>query len=151
MKSRVSTLVLTLCIGIAMLIGVITAEGQNATGSIVGTITDSDGSSIPNACVTVHNMDTQENREAITQGSGDFTVQLLNPGNYSVSVVAGGFKQEVKSGIVLQVDRIVRTNITLQVGAEDQSITINADALSLDTDSAQAGQTIEGKQLRNFH
>jgi hypothetical protein len=148
MRSRTSTLVLTLCVGITLSLGfILPAQGQNATGSIVGTITDSSGSSVSNARVTVQNMATQETREVTTQGSGDFTVQLLNPGNYSVTVVAGGFEQEAKTGIVLQVGRTVRADFALRVGTETQSITVKADSLTLDTDSAQAGQTIVENQI----
>src|ERR1700733_2954343 len=148
MRSKTSTLVLMLCVGIALLIGVsVTAKGQNATGSMVGTITDSSGSSVPNAHVTIQNMATQEVREVTTQESGDFTVQLLNPGDYSVTVVAGGFEQAVKTGIVLQVGRTVRADFALRVGAETQSVTVNADSLTLDTDSAQSGQTIVENQI----
>jgi hypothetical protein len=144
---KLRTLLLTLVVTTLLFGRSVTVEGQNTTGSIVGTITDPTGAAIPGARVTVLNLDTQESREVTAQDSGDFNAQLLNPGNYSVTVLAPGFKQVVTSGIVVQVGRTVRANFTLEVGTEAQSVTVQADSLTLDTDSAQSGQTIVENQI----
>ena len=121
--------------------------GQNTTGSIVGKITDTTGATLANARVTIVRVETGESRSVVTSTQGDFTAQLLNPGTYSVTVTADGFKKAVKTGLVLEVDHVDRADFALQVGSATQSVTVTADALALDTDSSQVGQTIEEKQV----
>ena len=70
----------------------LSAFGQTATGSIVGTVTDSSGAAVANASVTVTNTGTSSKRDVVTNAEGNFTAPLLPPGSYSVGVTASGFK-----------------------------------------------------------
>jgi len=126
------------------------AHGQNATGTIVGHVTDAQNAAVPHAAVTVTEVDTQEARTTTTNGTGDFTVPVLNPGNYRVTVSGAGFKNETKFGIVLDVNHTVRVDMTLAVGSVSQSVTVAADALSLDTDSAALGELISKTQIEEL-
>ena len=121
--------------------------GQNTTGTIVGHITDPTGAAVVAARVSIVNQDTKETRSATTSGTGDFTVPLLKIGPYAVTIEANGFKTETKSGIQLNVDQVVRSDMALSLGAVTEAVNVAADALTLDTDSASVGQVIEGKQI----
>lgn len=125
----------------------LTAWGQNTTGSIVGTVTDSTGATVADAKVTVVQVDTDESRLVTTNTQGNFTAQLLNPGTYNVMVSATGFKKTVRTGLILQVDRVDRADFALEVGNKEERVSVTANALTLDTDSAQVGQTIGEEQV----
>jgi hypothetical protein len=83
----------------------------------------------------------------LSNQAGDYTVPVLQPGRYSVSVTAKGFKSETQSGIVLNVDQTVRVETTLTVGSSNETISVNSTALALDTDSAAVGQLIGSEQI----
>ena len=94
------------------------AIAQNASGTIVGHVKDPNGAAVVAAQVSVTNLDTHEARTVSTNGAGDYTVPLLQPGRYQVTVTASGFKSETQSGIVLNVDQTVRVEISLAVGSQ---------------------------------
>ena len=143
---------LAACIALTAFSGMVApmASGQNTTGGIVGTVTDSSGASLPNAKVTILSVETGEQRTLTTNGSGAFTAQLLNPGTYTVSVEANGFKQVVRTGLVVQVDRVDRADMALEIGGASQTVTVSSESLTLDTDSTQVGQTIVEHQVNEL-
>src|SRR6185437_6743586 len=81
------------------------AAAQNAQGTILGHVTDPSGAVIPGAQVTVTNKDTGVATRVTTNGTGDFTVPALNPGNYSVAVEAKGFSRAESNSLVLEVQQ----------------------------------------------
>ena len=123
------------------------AIAQNASGSIVGHVKDPAGASVVAAQVTVTNLDIHDVRTVSTNGAGDYTVPVLQPGHYEVDVAAAGFKSEKTSGIVLDVDQTVRVETSLTVGTATESISVNAQALTLDTDTASVGEVIGSQQI----
>src|SRR5579862_1661425 len=81
------------------------AFGQLITADILGTVTDSAGAVVPNAKVTVVNTGTSEARITQSGGSGDFVVNLLPPGQYTVTIEAPAFKKSVSSVTLVAGDR----------------------------------------------
>jgi len=124
-----------------------TLLGQNTTGTIVGHIKDPAGAAIPNAKVSIIETDTKDVRSVVTNSNGDYTAPLLKPGHYQVEVESPGFKGETQSGILLNVDQTVRTDISLTVGSTAETVSVSAAAVSLDTDSASVGEVISGKLI----
>ena len=120
---------------------------QNASGSIVGHVKDQAGSVIVAARVSVTNVDTHDVRTVSTNEAGDYTVPALQPGHYQIDVAGKGFKSEKQSGIVLDVDQTVRVETTLTVGSSTETISVNATALALDTDTASVGEVIGSQQI----
>src|SRR5437762_13741215 len=95
------------CICISFLIAFAIASAQTTTGSIVGKVTDSSGAIVPNAAVTVTNVDTGIAIKATTDADGNYGVTTLPVGRYSVTIEAQGFKKSVSSGVTGNVqDRI---------------------------------------------
>ena len=123
------------------------AMAQNASGTIVGHVTDPSGAVVVAAQVSLTNLDTQDVRTVSTNSAGDYTVPLLQPGRYKVTVTAHGFKSTTQGDIVLNVDQTVRIATSLAVGAQTESVTVNSGALTLDTDSASVGEVIGGEQI----
>ena len=116
-----------------------TSFGQNTTGTILGTVSDSKGGAIANVTVTITNSDQNVVvRTITTDEQGQFTVPLLPVGRYSVKAEASGFKRAVHSGLVLNVSDKLAVNLTLEVGAVNETVTVEATSLQVDTQSATA-------------
>ncbi|MFL6429521.1 MAG: carboxypeptidase regulatory-like domain-containing protein, partial [Acidobacteriaceae bacterium] len=118
-----------------------------ATGTILGTISDKTGAVVPNAQVTIVNTATNVSRQVQTSSAGDFSVPDLQPGPYTVTVVASGFTKAVVGNITLQVAQQARVNATLTQGAATETIQVNASAVALDTDTASVSQIVTQKQV----
>src|ERR1700722_8745435 len=90
---------------------------QTANGTITGTITDSSGAAVAAAAIGVTNTDTGVNTPTISTPTGAYTVPNLQPGAYSVSVTAPGFKKFTRAGLTLAAAQILGLDIPLEVGA----------------------------------
>ena len=127
------------------------AWAQEVTGSIVGTVTDSKGGVVPNAKVTITNSDQHVVvRTLTTDDHGQYAAPLLPVGHYSVTVEVAGFKKVTQTGIVLNVSDKLAANFTLEVGTVSESVSVEANALQVDTQSATATGVISGLQLREL-
>jgi len=127
------------------------AAAQEVTGSISGTVTDSKGGVVPNAKVTITNTDQQIMvRTLTTDEHGQYAAPLLPVGHYSVTVEIAGFKRVTHSGLVLNVSDKLAVNFTLEVGAVSETVSVEANALQVDTQSATATGVISGLQLREL-
>src|SRR5665213_2791680 len=124
------------------------AYGQaGATGTILGTVTDSTGAIVSNAAVTVTNTATNSKVRITSSSSGDYQASSLNPGSYSVSAEMSGFQKSMTSSFTLAVDQKIRVNIMLKPGAVTETVQVMAQALTLDTDSSAIGQLVSQKQV----
>src|SRR5438128_1098576 len=90
------------------------------------------------ACLTI----IGERRETVSNERGDFTASYLHIGTYSVTVAATGFKSEVNSGLILQVDKVINLSITLQPGAVSESVEVTGTAPLVDASTSSLGQVI---------
>jgi hypothetical protein len=132
---------------VLFVLGLSTAWAQVSTGTIVGIVEDSSGAVIPNAEVTIKQTTTGESRMTRTTGTGEFNVPFLQPGAYTVTIGAGGFKTKTQSGITLRVDQTANLRITLEIGASTETIEVTAAAPLVDSATSSLGQVIENKQI----
>lgn len=116
--------------------------GQSFYGSIVGTVTDSSGSALPGATVTVSNPDRGFRRTATTADDGSYTFVNLVPGNYTVQVEKTGFKKNVRTGVTLEVQATVRVDASMEVGAVEQTVEVSAAPPLMQTENASLGQVV---------
>ena len=143
-----SLLALLLLLAFILLMQVSPAMGQSAaTGQIIGTVTDPSKAAIPEAAVTVTNAATGLARTTKTSAEGDYVFPLLPPGNYSVSVAASGFKTQTSTNISVEVASTRTVNIRLQIGEASQTVTIEATAELLQTDSATNGGVVNDRTV----
>ena len=101
---------------------------QVSSGTISGSVRDSSGGAVVGAKVEITQLATTEKRQTVTNERGEFSAPYLRVGGYSVAVSMPGFKSEVSSGIVLQVDQIVNLTVVLQPGATSESIEVSGGA-----------------------
>src|SRR5579859_6728796 len=118
-----------------------------ATGTILGTVTDSSGAVLPNVKITVTDTATNQSFNTSTSSAGDFNAPSLNPGTYKVSATSPGFEKSVTTAFTLTVDQIVRIDLSLKPGAVTETTEVTAQAVELDTDSAALSQEMSGEQV----
>lgn len=143
MKTYLSGIVFTALALTAFLINISAQTGQ---GEITGLIRDQSGAEVSDAEISIIEIRTGQKATATAQ-AGIFTVTKLKPGLYSIAVTATGFKRFVREGIALATGERVRVDITLVPGEITDSITINADASLLRSESSSLGQVVEQRKI----
>ncbi len=124
--------------------------GQQLTGTLSGTTMDSTGAVVANAKVSMKNQLSGDTRTTVSNGSGYFSITAVQPGTYSVTVSAPGFKNWEQSGIVFsQGDSRSLSQIALQVGAITETVQIEAGALSVPTDNAEVSTTLNETMIQD--
>jgi len=141
LSKRLSGLVFAISVAMAGLALSPSAWAQ-ATTSLHGTVTDPSGASIPHAEITLTNVDTNVSRQTKTTSSGVYNFPAVQPGNYTLTVKATGFRTYVRSGIELQVNLPATVNIGMQVGAVSQNVTVSGRPPELNTTDASLGKNM---------
>ena len=143
--------ILTLAATAILAIAVLTASAQNTTaGAIAGTVTDATGALVPGAKVTVTNLGTGNAKVATTTDQGFYTVESLPNGDYSVAVSKDGFQQATVNNIHLDPGQRRGQDVHLIVGSTEAKVTVEANALAVQTESAESGGTISAKEVANL-
>ncbi len=114
---------------------------------INGTVTDSSGAVIPNATVTLTQVETGEVRTTPTNSAGFYNFPGLPIGHYNVAVTAPGFKKLSRTNIVLNTAQTLQENATLQVGSQGQTVTVQANALQVQAETNEVSNLITGSQV----
>jgi Carboxypeptidase regulatory-like domain len=126
------------------------AFAQGATGTVLGTITDSSGAVLPNVRITVTNTATNVSVHAETSSAGDYSIPSLNPGSYSVTAESPGFEKSKTNSFVVQVDQKVRIDLSMKPGAVNVTTEVTAQGVALDTDSTSLSQEMSGEQVADL-
>jgi hypothetical protein len=122
-----------------------TAKAQDAT--IVGTVTDPSGASVPNVKVTATNIETGLAHSAVTSDSGTYVIPELRIGHYDTKAEASGFKVAEQKGLVLQVGDRTRVDFQMQLGGAQETVTVEANEVRVQTDSGEQSNVITGQQM----
>lgn len=124
-----------------------TARAQ-FNASLSGTVMDSTQAAIPGATLTLTNPATQVTQTATSSGDGVYHFGELPPGNYKLTVTAKGFQQNAISNVTVAAETPRTLNVTLQLGQESQTVTVNANTIpTLQTGDASIGTTITGEEV----
>jgi hypothetical protein len=115
--------------------------------TIVGTVTDPSGAAVPNVAVTVTNVDTGAARTFPTNDSGQFAAVDLQVGHYVVKAEAKGFKVAEQKDIVLTIGARIRVDFQMQLGAAQETVTVEANAVQVQTDSGERSNLITDQQM----
>ncbi len=123
------------------------ANAQAVAGTVVGTVTDASGGSVPGAKVTLLNIGTNVKTEASTNDSGNYTVTQLAPGDYRVTIEKQGFNQIVREKVAVTVGLSTRVDAQLVPGEVSQQVTVSEAPSGLQTDRAEMDTTLGGQQM----
>jgi Carboxypeptidase regulatory-like domain len=121
------------------------ALAQDAT--IVGTVTDPSGAAVPNAAIVITNTDTGASRSLPTNSDGQYVAPDLGIGRYNVRVAAPGFKASEQKNLVLAVGDRTRVDFKLVVGSVQEQVTVEANAVTVQTDTGEVSHVIDGQQI----
>src|SRR6266478_1945194 len=121
------------------------AFGQNAT--VVGTITDPSGAAVANATVTITHNETGKVYHLTSNTDGQYVAPDLPIGHYNVKVEASGFKAAEQRGVVLQVGDRTRLDYQMAMGGASETITVEANAVQVQTDSGELSNVITDQQV----
>lgn len=124
------------------------ALAQEAT--IVGTVTDPTGAAVANASIKITNTDTGLTTTLTSGSDGNFVAPDLHIGSYSVRAEAAGFKVGERRGIVLQVGDRTRVDFALQVGNAQETITVEANPVAVQTDSGEVSNVVTQQQIADL-
>ena len=120
---------------------------QVTTATIVGTVTDQQGAAIAGAQVTATNSGTALARTVQANAQGEFRIEFLPVGEYSVEASAEGFRKTVQQGIALKVDETARVDLSLGVGGRSDSVEVTAATPQVNTGNGELGRTIENREI----
>src|SRR5215471_10595890 len=101
---------------------------QTVDTSILGSVTDPQGAAVPGATVMIRAEATGQEKTVTTTGDGQYRVQYLVPGTYSVTVTASGFAQAIRTGIQLALSQQIHLDVGLTLGTTQQSVEVTAGA-----------------------
>ena len=130
-------------LGVTALPVIFAAIGFSQTAQLTGTVSDTTGSLIPNAKLTAVDLDTRVARSTLSNESGNYLITALLPGRYEVTAARPGFKQVKLGPITLAVDQVGGINFTLEVGATQETVTVEASSVLLETASSTVGSLVD--------
>jgi hypothetical protein len=134
-------------VSVSVFFGVLWLDAQTTSTAIVGTVTDPSGAVVTGAKVTLLQVQTGIKRSDLTSSTGDYAFPLLDPGEYSVTVEAKGFKTETLTNINLELNQRARADAHLQIGTEAQTVEVATQTALLSTDQATLGQVVDTRNI----
>ena len=124
--------------------------GQGANGTITGTVTDPSGALIANAQIQAKNTANGQVYSAVSTETGNYSVLQMPAGTYDLSATVAGFKSYNRVGLELAAAQVMRIDISLEVGATGESVTVTAEASLLKTESSAMAQNVTVSQMNNL-
>jgi hypothetical protein len=118
-----------------------------ANSEVTGIVTDQTGAVVSGAKITLSDPATGITKSTVSDGTGLYDIAGLNAANYNLKVAAKGFENYEQKGVVVDISRTFRVDIKLTVGAETQTVMVEADALAVQGDSNVVSTLINEQQI----
>ena len=118
-----------------------------ANSELTGIVTDQTGAVVAGAKIVLSDPATGATKTTESGTTGLYDIAGLNPANYNLKISAKGFESFAQNNIVVNVSSIARVDIKLTVGSETQTVTVEADALAVQTDSNVVSTLISSEQI----
>lgn len=142
MRMRSTLLMLA---SVALLCVLATAGKAQTSGEITGLVTDASGAAVGGATITATNKATGAARVITTNSEGLYTFPSLPPGVYELKVERAGFKTAQLSNVTLAVQQTARLDVTMEVGAVGETVTVTSNSALLSAENATLGTVIDNK------
>jgi len=125
-------------------------HAQETRGRITGRVTDTTKATVPGASVTVTDVARSRTASTTTNEQGLFQVNYLLPGTYTVAIELAGFKKHVQDNVLLQISETRDLAIVLEVGGVQETVSVVAQALLLNTTDASLGLVVDQQRLASL-
>ena len=123
------------------------AQSQESRATLSGTVTDPSGAALPNVSIAITNLESNAVKKIQTNDAGQYVVPDLNIGHYRVTAELAGFKIAEQKNVVLQVGDRDRIDFQMQVGGTQETITVEANPVRVQTESGEQSNVITGQQI----
>src|SRR5207245_6820485 len=131
-------------------LGACLSLAQTTTATILGTVKDTSGALVPGVSITVKHTESGLTRTVVSGERGGYNVPLLPVGAYEITTTMPGFKQIVRSGINLVVGQEAVIDLTLEVGAAAEQVTVSEEAPLVNTTTASTSGVITEQQIKEL-
>ncbi len=128
-------------------LAILPSLAQFDTAEVLGTVRDKTGGVVPKAALTLLNIDTGIQAKTIADDSGNYDFSNVKIGRYKLTAEATGFSREEASDVRVEVGARQRVDFALAVGAVTDTVEVSGAASSLETDSSEHGQVINGAAI----
>src|SRR5229473_2533802 len=118
--------------------------------AVTGLVTDPNGRSVPGVTVVIVNLATNVGSRTVTNDQGIYRVPSLQPGIYRMTLDKDGFKSIVKSGVELHVQDVASINFELQIGSVNETVTVEAGGLVINTTDATVSTVVDRQFAENL-
>jgi carboxypeptidase family protein len=136
-----------LTVAVAVLVLCVPAFSQGNTGRILGSVFDQSGGTVAGATVTVVDTERGITRTLTTDDAGEYNAPNLTPSTYTIRAEAKGFKRLERQNVVLEVGKEIRVDLTVQPGAQEQTVTVTEAVPLVETTNATLGGTLENTEI----
>src|SRR5436309_14057715 len=126
------------------------AFAQTDRGTLTGTVSDTTGAVIPGVAIEAKNVQTGAVYQAGSSETGNFTLAQLPAGTYELSATLPGFRRFVRPGVIVSVATVLRIDVSLEVGATGDSVTVEAASPLLKTESGEVSHNISYDNVNNL-
>ena len=134
---------------LVLLLLAVSAAAQTTT-TLLGTVTDKTGAVVPGAQVVATNTGTNLTRTTQTNQQGEYRLEFMPIGDYTVEVTANGFRKSVQNGVTLEINIPTRVDARLDVGQLSESVEVTAAAAAVNTENAQVGRTVQTTEITSL-
>jgi len=131
----------------SLLLLVASGTAFSQTAQLTGRISDQSGAVVPDAQVTLTNLNTGLSRESASNDEGYYTIPLIPPGEYRIAAKKEGFKPAIRSGVVLNVEQVARIDLTLEVGQVTEVTEVVSTGAMIETETGTLGNVRTQKAI----
>src|SRR6266566_8323936 len=140
----------SLLVVVSLFLSALAAFAQTDRGTITGTVSDTTGAVIPGVAIEAKNVQTGAQYQAGSSETGNFTLAQLPAGTYELSAALPGFRRFVRPGVIVSVATVLRIDVSLEVGATGDSVTVEAASPSLKTESGEVSHNVSYDNVNNL-
>jgi hypothetical protein len=147
---RLALLAFSLVVLAVAALAPVQVQAQVLYGTILGNVKDPSGAAVPGATVTITHKETNQSREGVSDDVGNYYFPTVQTGTYTIKVSLPGFKEFLQTDIAVGLNVRARVDVTLQVGQVAETVTVNAQAVALQTDKAEVKGELNTKALQDL-
>jgi hypothetical protein len=125
------------------------AQTTATTGALFGIVSGADGQPLPGATINLTGPALQGARATTTNAGGEYRFPLLPPGTYRVEAILSGFEPRTREDVVVSLNKVTRTDLTLSLSRVSEAVTVRGDAVVIDPTQTNTQVNLKEDFLKN--